>query len=638
MLMVRFFVFSLVLAFFFNPLFAQVSVSTTIDSSLGNNLDEVIIQGNRIQIPFSKENSNLIVLDKSLIASLPVASVPELLSFVAGIDVRQRGPFGTQADIRIDGGTFDQSLLLINGMKMTDPQTGHNLMNLPVSLNAIERIEILKGAAARKYGVNALNGAINIITTEAKATGLAAQIYSGSSFEKDTSNQQLYGNLGIELQANIAGARTQQQLALSHSQSSGYRYNTAFKNDKILYQNKLKLGASRSLDFLAGYVNNDFGANGFYAAPGDKESKENVQTFVAGAKAYLPINQVWTIRPQLSYRYNKDHYVFIRQKPEVYENVHETNVWDLELNNTLHTIIGTFGLGLEARQELINSNSLGKADRMNYGLYGEYSFDKVSNLLVNIGAYANYNSVFGWELLPGLDAGYNLGTHYRIFLNAGTGQRLPTYTDLYYKGPSNIGNSQLRPEQARYVESGLKYQQAGVQASLSYFNRRTTAFIDWVKNDIAEPWQPQNFGMLKTQGLSLAADYNLARNTEALFCWRAGLTYTYLQAKKEQDEHSGKISQYALDNLRNQLIGRLSVVIKKKFQIGVDAKLQQRFNYDHFILLDARIAAHFKAVDLFANCTNLSNVQYQEAGGVPMLGTWLSLGLKWDWSKLGERR
>lgn len=636
--MFRFFLVGLVFALFSNPLFAQVSVSTTIDSSLGNNLEEVIIQGNRIQMPFSKENSNLIVLDKSLIASLPVASVPELLSFVAGIDVRQRGPFGTQADIRIDGGTFDQSLLLINGMKMTDPQTGHNLMNLPVSLNAIERIEILKGAAARKYGVNALNGAINIITTEAKATGLAAQIYSGSSFEKDTSNQQLYGNLGIELQANIAGARTQQQLALSHSQSSGYRYNTAFKNDKILYQNKLKLGASRSLDFLAGYVNNDFGANGFYAAPGDKESKENVQTFVAGAKAYLPINQVWTIRPQLSYRYNKDHYVFIRQKPEVYENVHETNVWDLELNNTLHTTIGTFGIGLEARQELINSNSLGKADRMNYGLYGEYSFNKVSNLLVNIGAYANYNSVFGWELLPGLDAGYNLGTHYRIFLNAGTGQRLPTYTDLYYKGPSNIGNSQLRPEQARYVESGLKYQHAGVQASLSYFNRRTTAFIDWVKNDIAEPWQPQNFGMLKTQGLSLAADYNLARNTEALFCWRAGLTYTYLQAKREQDEHSGKISQYALDNLRNQLIGRLSVVIKKKFQIGVDAKLQQRFNYDHFILLDARIVAHFKAVDLFANCTNLSNVQYQEAGGVPMLGTWLSLGLKWDWSKLGERR
>src|SRR5690606_26206287 len=179
-------------------------------------LNEVTIQGNRIQIPFSRQNRDITILDQAIIASLPVKSVNELLYYVAGLDVRQRGPWGTQADIRIDGGTFDQTLVLLNGVKITDPQTGHNMMNIPVSLNTINRIEVLKGAAARVYGINALNGAINIITKQSAENTLNAHLYAGSSFEKDTSNQKLYGGYGLDIVASFAGKKMNHLLSASH--------------------------------------------------------------------------------------------------------------------------------------------------------------------------------------------------------------------------------------------------------------------------------------------------------------------------------------------------------------------------------------------------------------------------------------
>jgi iron complex outermembrane receptor protein len=329
-------------------------------------LTEITIQENRLQIPFAKQNRNISILDQSLIRTLPVKSVNELLSYVSGVDVRQRGPWGTQTDIGIDGGTFDQTLVLINGIKISDPQTGHNMMNIPLPLDAIDRIEVLRGPAARIYGVNALNGAINIITKKPQTTGVTANIYAGSNFKKDSADNKLYGGYGVQLSASIADENVQHYLALSREQASGYRYNTPFNNNKIFYQNNADLGEKVSLQFLGGFVYNDFGANGFYSAPADKDSKETVQTGLLGLGATITVNPYWTFKPRVSYRYNHDDYIFIREKPEVYHNRHETHVIDGELNNTFTTDIGDFGLGLELRNERINSSNLGNRERSNY--------------------------------------------------------------------------------------------------------------------------------------------------------------------------------------------------------------------------------------------------------------------------------
>ena len=601
-------------------------------------LDEIKIQENRIQTTFAKQNRNITIIDQSLIRTLPVKSINELLTYVAGVDVRQRGPWGTQTDIGIDGGTFDEALVLINGIKISDPQTGHNMMNIPVPLSAIDHIEILRGPAARIYGVNALSGAINIVTKKPTKTGIMADVYAGSNFNKDTSNGKLYGGYGAEVTASLAGDKAQHLLSLSRQQASGYRYNTAFNNDKVYYQNEITLSNAISLQMLGGFIYNSFGANAFYSAPGDKESHETVQTGIAGIGATVKVNPFWTFKPRLSYRYNNDDYIYIRQNPDVYHNRHETYVIDAELNNTFSTDIGDFGLGLELRNDRINSNNLGKWNRDNYGFYGEYSFNKVKDLLINIGAYANYNSDFGWRVMPGIDAGYRIYKGFRLFANAGTGQRLPTYTDLYYKGPTNIGNPLLNPEYSYNAEGGLKYNDKQLNASVSYFNRRTEGFIDWVKDTITQPWQPVNYHKINTQGITFALDYRWRSDNAAKadFAVITGASYTYLNVKIKDDanaEGDAKISQYALQNLKNQFCANVNFEFFRNLNITFAGRYEQRINYKDYTLLDAKISYSLRKFSIYADVNNLTNVQYIEAAAVPMPGRWVSVGFKWAWWK-----
>lgn len=176
-------------------------------SGLGDTtvIEEVRIQENRFQIPFQEYNRNLQVISQRDLQALPVRSPQEALRYVAGVDIRQRGPFGTQTDIGIDGGSFEQAVVLINGMKLSDPQTAHHMLNLPVPIEAIERIEILRGPAARVYGVNSLTGAVNIVTKEVKQDALMAHVYTGSSFQsvEEPGKRGVYHGTGLQLGGHV---------------------------------------------------------------------------------------------------------------------------------------------------------------------------------------------------------------------------------------------------------------------------------------------------------------------------------------------------------------------------------------------------------------------------------------------------
>lgn len=586
-------------------------------------LNEVVIQGNRIQIPFSKINRNIFIITKEQIEKLPVHSLQEILSFMPGVDVRQRGPNGSQADVGIDGGTFDQTLILINGMKITDPQTGHNMLNLPLPLSAIERIEVIRGAAARIYGINAMNGAINIITKKLSENSTELSAYAGSSFTKDSALNKTYYNTGISLFTNIVSHKVKQLFAVSSHRSNGYRYNTGYGNDKFYYQNRITAG-KQNIDLFAGYVNNRFGANAFYAAPGDIESKERVETFIAGISSEINSGNI-KLTPRLGYRNNFDDYIYTRKNPDLYRNKHRSNSYSAELNGSLALGDNAVGAGIEARIEDIRSNSLGKHSRNNFGFYGEYNLRSDKRFSFNVGSYVNYNSEFGWNFLPGADAGFKINSKLRAYVNAGSGQRIPTYTDLFYKGPSNIGNPNLKPEKSIYGEAGLKYSTADIYLTANYFHRINNDFIDWVKDSVSEPWQPNNFQEIVTTGFSIAAEsrrIELAKN----FILSGSISYTYLNPSINYID-PGKLSRYALDNLRNQFIVGINVSWMKIFEVGLNARYQERINYKDYILLNAKVSALINKVKLYAESTNIGNAEYVEAGAVPLPGRWITVGV-----------
>ncbi|WP_257667974.1 TonB-dependent receptor plug domain-containing protein [Parapedobacter tibetensis] len=598
---------------------------TTLSDTSTINLAEIIITENRLQIPFAKQNRNIHIITRDEIAASPARSINELLAYVAGIDVRQRGPWGAQADISIDGGTFDQTLILVNGVKMNDPQTGHNSMSLPIPTDAIERIEIIRGPAARIYGINSLTGAINIVTRKVANSGIEGRVYAGSSFKSDEESDDLYNSRGVQLGGRIAGEHGRHLLYGGYDGGNGYRYNTDFLNTKLFYQGDAIVDQDDLLSWTAGYAYNNFGANAFYAAPGDSNSQEIIQTALGSIQYTSQLNEKWTLTPRIAYRFAYDDYRYLKDDLSKYRNMHRSQVISYEFNSRYRGNFGELGFGAELRNDIIRSTSLGDRNRFNYGFYGEFRADKVDRLSLSLGAYLNYNSDFGWRVYPGLDAGYNFYGNWKVFVNTGTGQRIPTFTDLYYQGAGNRGNPNLTSENAYYAEGGLKFIGPKWQLNASYFYRRIDDFIDWTRKSLEDPWVPDNFLQNNTNGVNLSISYRWP--TQQPSNGYITFAYNYLDPKfKQYDDNN--LSRYAIESLRHQAVAMMNYHIGK---VGLTAaeRFVERISYRRYFLTDVRATLSLGAYQLYLDANNIFDKRYIEAAAVPMPGRWVSLGLKY---------
>lgn len=607
-------------------LFGHDSNAQTINSTM----DSIVIRENRIKEPYSKQNRNIQIIDSKQIKELPVKTMNELLSYVAGVDLRQRGPVSTQADISIDGSTFDQVLVLVNGVKMSDPQTGHHMLNLPIPISSIDHIEIVRGPAARTYGVNALAGAVNIITKVPVNNEVFAQAYSGSSFQQDTATGKTYIGWGVQASAGLAGKNQSHLLSVAHDEGNGYRYNTGYNAYRVFYQNQLRINDKNSIEAMGGYINNAFGANAYYAAPVDAESEETVQTGTGSIKYnYKPTDKI-TISPRVSYRYNKDDYIFVRQNPSLYHNIHETNVVTAEIQSSIRLKKGVLGAGVEYRMAHINSTNLGKRQRNNLGIFTEYKHYFSDKVNAGAGIYVNKNTDYDWEVFPGVDAGYRFLPDWKVFVNATMGQRLPTYTDLYYKGPTNIGNANLKPEYAKYAEGGLQYDNPVLFAQASYFYRQATDFIDWVRGVNTDPWQPQNFQRINTQGITLQAVYKLSNHIELPKGYNITLNANYTYLNPVVVIPAAGISKYAVEALKHQATVTLRSELFGHLQVNLAYRYLYRINANDYTVLDARLGYKIKDFLVYADLNNLLDTQYKEISAVPMPGRWFTLGVRFN--------
>lgn len=602
-----------------------------------DHLDSVVVLSQRIGIPLNKQNRNIQIIDVEEIKKMPVNNLNDVLALAAGVDIRQKGPGGTQADIGIDGGTFDQTLVLINGVKMSDPQTGHNMLNLPIPFEAIERIEILKGPAAGIYGVNAMAGAINIVTKSGADLGTQFRVLAGSNFQKDDSTKKTYSNYGLQTLTGFRFLNMEHLIAAGFDIGNGYRYNSAYQNTKVIYTIQGQFNEKVGMELMAGVAEHDFGANSFYAAPGDRESEELTRNAFASIKVPLRLSERWQMKPYLSFRYGYDDYIFVRQDPSIFRNQHHTYTLDGGLDHTLYTRLGTLGLGLAWRNEQINSTNLGDRSRSNIG--GSAAWRKSwQNMDIHGSLFLNYNSVFGAKLYPSLDFGYQIDDAFRVFVNAGSGQRLPTFTDLYYVGPSNLGNDQLKPETLTTLELGLKHNDEGWSSQVSLMYKYGSDFIDWVRSDTTQPWQVMNFTTLTTLGFHADVQKNFRLLEQATIHAYTGYTYLYpTVGAPSTTGSSGLISRYAINSLQHQWVSRLSATLWQRLDLALSNRLIYRYNAEHteghprrsaYDLLDLRVGYRIGDFTVGLDVHNLLDVSYIESGVVPLPGRWLTFSLR----------
>ena len=598
-------------------LMLQTVANAQTDTLLERNLTDVVVKENRIVIPFSASARNIAVVTQKDLEVTPSINYVEALNYVPGVDVRQRGPMGVQADISIRGGTFEQTLVLLNGIKMSDPQTGHHSAYLPISMLNIAQIEVVKGPAARVYGQNAFAGAVNVVTKVPEGR----RIMAGATFGQ---HQLADAYVGVALPIR----NYKQFISISRTSSEGYQYNTDFSINNVFYQSEMKIGRGK-LDLQAGHVLRKFGANGFYSSPDFIDQYEEVATSYAAA-SYRLTGANYIITPRIYWRNNHDDYVFLRQDPDYFHNIHTTNILGGEVNSviSLKDNNGVIGLGGEVRNEDIVSSNLGDWNRTIGGLFGEYRWEN-DDFAVTSGVYINYYSDYGVNAFPGVDVSYQLNSYSKLFANVGNSYRIPTYTDLYYVGRTNIGNPDLKPETAWTYEAGYKYNRKGIFLQASGYYQAAKSVIDWTRTIDTLPWQPTNLNNINTVGLEVSADWRFDQITgKDGFFKRLYIGYHFINATLQLSDEV--LSRYALEHLNNQLSVAVEHRIYKNVYNSMRFRFVDRVTMENYAVLDAKIFWKTKRYNVFLEGTNLLNTTYKETNLVTMPGRWIRGGITVD--------
>lgn len=628
-----------------------LQVLSQTDSTVTKNLDleEVVVSAQKAPVIYSQLSRFVTTVDRNEIKLMPVTSVNELLENYSGVDIRQRGVNGIQSDISIRGGSFDQNLILLNGVNISDPQTGHHSLNLPVDLRSIERIEILEGPGSRIFGPNAFSGAVNIITNQSEKNYTKAGFTAGD-----------FGLFSANIGSSYKTGHTKHFLSVAKSQSKGYIKNTDYDQYNVFYNTRYKSEAG-NIDFQVGYTNKEFGANSFYT-PAYPDQFEHTKTTFTSLR--FETGEKIKLIPTIYYRRHRDRFELFRYEPASWytgHNYHLTDIYGVKLDSRVSSKLGITSFGAELRSENIWSNVLGNitgdtiaANGESEGFYTrkysrsisnyflEHSF-VVGRFFVSAGILASWVSEnnFDFNLYPGLDLGYSVNKNLRVFTTINRSLRLPTFTDLFYNGPGNIGNPDLKPEEAWSYELGLKYDHKVVQSSVSYFYRDAGNVIEWVRlkdATIEDKWETQNLTKVETKGLTFKSKFILQK-------WsirNIALSYTRLDQKASASIEAYE-TKYSMNYLKHNLILNIDQNILKNMDLSWSVKFQDRegsyLKYDvntnsytgeqefnPFWLVDTKLSYRLKWVTLNAEASNLLNKKYTDMGNLEMPGRWFKAG------------
>ncbi|MCU4165645.1 TonB-dependent receptor [Carboxylicivirga caseinilyticus] len=617
------------------------------------NLEEVEVTARRSTAVYSEVGRVLQVITRKEIEELPVYSVQDLLRYAMNVDVRQRGPLGTQADINIRGGSFDQVMVLFNGINITDPQTGHHNLNLPVDMQSIERVEILEGPGARVYGPGAFSGAINFITGSKSSNNATINAMAGQ-----------HGLYNITANTTVQTGKLKSYASASAASSDGYINNTDFKNNSVFYQGLLDFG-NEKLDFQLGYNDKAFGANAFYTAAYPEQFEQTKTTF---ASVKMTSGSRVKITPALYWRRHQDRFeLFRNEAPGWYtkHNYHLTDVYGANVNVVVPWVLGKTSLGGELRSENIWSNNIGidmddpmdvpgedaqftkSYQRTNMSTFLEhvYTYNKFS---VSAGLLMNWNSSLdlGVNFFPGLDISYWASSNTKIFVSINKSLRLPTFTDLFYDGPTNIGNPDLKPEEALTYEGGVKYINDWFKGQVSAFYRESENLIDWGRLEGEVEYKTRNLSDMDSYGVNLQGELNVKDLWQSSPLNSIDFGYSYID--QEKNAPADYESVYVMDYLKHKINIAANFQLLKKLSAGINVQWQDReggyrkyisasesvaVDYNPFWLTDLRLQWSESKYKIYVDASNFFDVTFYDLGNVPQPGRWIKAGVQvsLDW-------
>ena len=586
------------------------------------------------------------VLTRDEIQAAPVQSVNDLLKLVTGVDVRQRGPLGAQTDVSIRGGTQEQITILLNGINICDPQTGHNTMDLPCDVADIVRIEVLEGPAGRVYGTQSLMGAINVVTInrdtrcEVRGTRNVKMQIEGGSFGY------LSAGAGYSRTSHLvprtSSFSTSYTRSDGYSRSKGGQLNSDYSGVKAFYQGSSQAGDVR-LNWHAGISDRGWGSNTFYSAKFDEQYEKTTKLYTA---VQAETAGALHLKPALYWNHSRDRFELIRgSEAKVPFNHHRTNVVGLNVNGWFDWLLGRTALGAEFRNEDIVSTNLGEPldkpfshykvglNRSQLSIHAEHNV-MLRQLTLSAGfiAIRNTGNEMDFKVYPGIDASLRLNSHWKLFASYNESLRMPTFTELYYSVGGHKADKYLKPEELRAVECGVRFGHRAWSVEGKTFYHHCRNIIDWVMDtrDADPVWQSVNLTKVNTLGQELAVNCRLSAVN-----WQ--IAYTHLHQHKDEQPHLQ--SQYSLEYLRHKLTARLQWQLSDHLSTTLCYRYQDRTgsytstegevrDYRPYSVVDARVAWKMSTAEVYAETHNLTSTHYIDYGNVPQPGCWVVIGCK----------
>ncbi|MGH9723417.1 MAG: TonB-dependent receptor plug domain-containing protein [Bryobacteraceae bacterium] len=522
-------------------------------------------------------------------------TLADFLRLDPSLDLRARAPNGLQSDLSIRGGSFGQTLVLLDGQRLNDAQSGHHNMDIPVPLEAVQRIEVLRGAGSTLYGSDATGGVVNIITKPPAA----------GEFRLRTA----LGNFGVNQQRGSLGflaGRLTEHITFSRDFSSGFRPNRDYRN--------LSFGSSTSLDTPIGastivlaYNDRPFGADQFY---GNFNSWENTKTWFASARQALGEKT----EASFAFRRHSDLFVLYRDRPEVFANHHAVESYQAAVRR--REPVGDnahFYYGIEGYHDSIISNNLGNHSRGRGAGYVAFDIRALRRFSLTVGAREEIYGTASSQFSPSVSGGLWINSRLKLRASASRAFRLPSYTDLYYHDPANLGSPGLRPERAWSYDGGLDWNAGGsLRGELVLFHRREQDGIDYTRRSPTDIWRATNIHRLRFTGVEAGVRARVARDHQI------DLRYTGL--KGAQASLDSLQSKYVFNYPTHSAVASWQATFPRGFLARTRIGALQRIDREPYALWDVYLAQSSHRVRPFVQFTNVTNTSYQEILGVVMPG------------------
>jgi iron complex outermembrane receptor protein len=588
-------------------LVAVLALGTAVYPLYGEIVETVEVTGKLFSL--DSHSKNMVIVTAADLEELKIKNMLELFSFFTALNVSKRGAGESSFDITMRGSNFEQVLVLVEGVPLNNPQTGHFNSDFPFSVQDVERVEILRGGSSTTYGAGAFAGVVNIFLKKVKKKNDLHVIASGGEhkfYSASLHAGKKFNNFAFRVSVN-------------KTNTDGYYEGREFDHLKLT-AGGFYTGKNSEIDLQAGYLKKDFGAEGFYAP---YPSSEIIKSYFTRLRWKQTVGK-FDLTVNYSYNKHEDFFILDRNRPSFFQSESDTSLNFLNISAAYTGKKLSHLAGVELKGEGMESSSMGNRKRTRGALFWNVDYRLLEKTGFDAGVRRNFE--------PGGNSNftYYTGFYHHVgkdmILRAGYGKsfRLPSFTELYYISPANKGNPDLEPEVSHNLEASFSLLKARHQFDVSVFYRKQKNMLDWVQYTNASgsvtPWLAVNFEKNDIIGAELTHRLRWHRTV-------LSLGVEALTAVNEQETLQSKYGLRFPDftikaNLVQPLAKWLNVTANYTYK-----HIYRTTEKGHFMNLV--LAVPLGNVELGLRVDNLFNSIIEEIPGLKVPGRWVYLTLEY---------